>query len=528
MDKNREHKKDLLYNVSMYYLKSFNKEKRALSFVNTPFFEGNVIFGLDIKNKMRPLSFNKIQKNKAIDPVDPRLFKKLLFSNENQFIAFSNQSTFDELSPVLEMLTNFQFDEDKIIKLTLCNSCLDKSKFTLLEGRSTSISHKDQKICPDCALKIVLRRASSIGIIPRDNISPKLKNFFNHMLYKFKDVEKIIKAFTTDFNPSANKVITLYDIEKNPTISKKYLDYKIDRLDVPSKFKDILLKDIKISTLLPIQAISVENGLISEKKNQLIMAPTSGGKTLIGELSGISKVLENKNLKMLYLVPIVALANIRTNEFTTKYKRLNLKIVKRIGESILDKNRNDNLEELKDADIIIATYEAIDFILRSGNKNKLGNIGTIVIDEIQTLIDPDRGFLLDGFIARLKTIFQGGQYLYLSATIGEPETLAKKLNCMLIRYNNRPVPIERHLLLCLNNLQKEKYIVNLIRSTFSNKSKYGYRGQSIVFTNTRKKCESIVNNLKNKGINVRAYHSGLTHEERKIVELEFQSQKIMG
>ncbi len=512
----------------MYYIKSFNKKKRKFSFVSTPFFEGNVIFGLDIKEKMRPLSFNKIQKNTAIDPIDPRLFNKFLLSGENQFIAFSNQSRPEELSPIFQMLENFQVNEERIIKLTMCHSCIEINRFTLLEDRNTAISYKNSKICIDCALKIVLSQASSIGLVPRENISPKLKNFFIHMLHRHKDVKKIIKSFTPSFDPTTNKANTLYDIEINPPISRKYLDYRMDHLNLPKEFKEVLLNDNKIVKLLPIQALSVENGLLSSKKNQLIMAPTSGGKTLIGELSGISTVLEDKNLKMLYLVPIVALANIRTDEFYKKYKRLNLKIIKRIGESILNKNHLDNIEELNDANIVVATFEAIDFILRSGNLQKLGNIGTIIIDEIQTLIEPERGFLLDGFIARLKSVFPEAQFLYLSATIGEPHVLARKLDCSLIRYNNRPVPIERHILLCLNELQKEKFIANLVSASFSQKSKFGFRGQSIIFTNTRKRCEAIAQNLEFKGIKVRAYHSGLTNEERKNVELEFQTQKIAG
>jgi helicase len=231
---------------------------------------------------------------------------------------------------------------------------------------------------------------------------------------------------------------------------------------------------------------------------------------------------------MLYLVPIVALANIRTEEFIKKYKPLNLNIVKKIGEELLEKRETKGLEDLIDAEIIIATYEAIDYILRSGHREQLGDIGTIIIDEIQVLIDYDRGFLLDGLIARLKTLYKKTQFLYLSATVGEPESLAKKLGCILIRYNNRPVPIERHLIICLNESIKHRNISELIKAAFTSKSQYGYKGQSIVFTNTRKKCEALTAYLQNKGIKVRAYHSGLTNEERKVIEMEFQTQNIAG
>ncbi|TFG23516.1 MAG: DEAD/DEAH box helicase [Promethearchaeota archaeon] len=528
IDKDRKEKKELAFHVNFFYLKSFKDENHTFKYVREPFFRGLVIFGLDIKNKMRPLKFSKIEKDYTMIPVNPRLFKKFVFAKENEFIAFSAKTDQSEFAPILEMLQNFQYNKNKIITLTFCESCLDKKRFNLLNKKAQVISFKNQIICSECALDVVLNNIKMTGLIPSETkISPKLKNFFKHLILKFRNVSKVLSAFKSDFNPVLNKDITLYDVEKTPAISKKYLNYKVSKLDIPLAFKKIL-ESIHISTLLPIQAISIEKGLLSDYNDQLLMAPTSGGKTLVGELAGISKLLKNKNLKMLYLVPIVALANIRTDEFKTKYKPLNIKIVKKVGESLLEKKEEDIGEDLFDAHIIIATYEAIDFILRSGNKDQIGAIGTIIVDEIQTLIDPDRGYLLDGFIARLKVLYKEAQFLYLSATVGEPELLARKLGCTLIRYNNRPVPIERHLLINLTENIKHKNIAKLVRAAFSQKSKFGFKGQSIVFTNTRKKCDALTAYLQNKGINMRSYHSGLTNEERKLIEIEFKSQRIAG
>ena len=528
LDKNLEQKRDLLFNVNFFYLKLFKDKSSKFSYVNKPFFRGTVVFGLDIKNKMRPLKFNKIDKDGIANPVNPKLFKKFLLAEQNKFIAFSKQTNVKEFTPIMEMLENFQIDKNKISSLTFCKSCLDESKFTLLNKGSQIQSYKKDIICSECALDSVLKQVKLTGLISTDDrISPKLKNFFNHMILKFKNVRKVLSAFKPDFNPVTNKEITLYDIEEKPSISKKYLNYNMKDIDIPSNFKTVL-ESQQISTLLPIQVMSIEKGLLSEYNDQLIMAPTSGGKTLIGELAGISKILRNKRPKMLYLVPIVALANIRTDEFSKKYKPLQLKIVKKVGESLFDKKEEKDKGKLKKADIIIATYEAIDYLLRSGNKEEIGEIGTIIIDEIQTLIDLDRGYLLDGFISRLKSLFKDSQYLYLSATIGEPASLAEKLNCILIQYNNRPVPIERHLILCLNETKKHKNISKLVKAAYFKKSVYGFKGQTIIFTNTRKKCETLTAYLQNRGIKAASYHSGLTNEERKIIENKFLKQQIAG
>jgi len=525
-DKNRDHKKEMLFNINFFYLKSFKKKQFTFSYVNEPFFRGTAIFGLDFRNKIRPLNFNKIEKDGSSQPINPRLLRKFILSDKNKFIAFSSQTPSQDVLPVKEMLKGFQYNTESIISLTLCNSCMEKHRFTLLNQNLQIKSYKDQTICSECAFDIVLNRIKLTGLLSQEKISPKLKNFILHLIFKFRDIKKVLEAFRPDFDPITNREITLYDIEKTPSISKKYLNQKIEDLEIPLSFKNILTS-LKLQTLLPIQAISIEKGLLTERKNQLIMAPTSGGKTLVGELAGISNVVNDRNAKLLYLVPIVALANIRTEEFKEKYNAIGLKIIKRVGESLFGKKDDDDIEDLVNAHVIIATYESIDYILRSGKKELLGNLGTIIIDEIQTLIDSERGFILDGLISRLKTQFNS-QFLYLSATLGEPELLAVKLNCELIKYNNRPVPIERHLLLCQNEAHKQKYISRLIRAAFSMKSEYGFKGQSIVFTNTRKKCESISAYLQKKGINVLAYHSGLTNEERKVIEERFQSQRIYG
>lgn len=523
-DKNWDNKKELSFNVNFFYLKSFKKKNQTYSYIKQPFFRGVVLFGLDFKDKIRPVSFSKLENDGNLEPINPRLLKNFLIDKKNKFIAFSSQTKPEDFTTIKEMLKNLQYDQDNIVNMTFCKTCLDNKKFTILNEKSKIKSLRHQFICSDCALNVVVKQSQVAGLISSGKLNPKLKNFFTHLILKFRDLNRILNSFKADFNPVKNKEMTLYDIEKNPPISKKYLNYKIDNLEIPKEFK-VLLKSLKIMRLLPIQAISVETGLLNEQKSQLVMAPTSAGKTLIGELAGVSRVLKDKR-KLLYLVPIRALANLRTEEFKNKYKPLNLQIVKKIGESILEKKETEDLEELDKADIIIATYEAIDYILRSGNKNNLGSIGTIIIDEIQTLSDQERGFILDGLIARLKSIFNGVQYLYLSATIGEPEALAKTLDCVLINYNNRPVPIERHLILCLNEAIKLKNITKLVRSAYLETSTYGFKGQSIIFTNSRKKCESLTTYLQNKGLRVRSYHSGLTNEERLIIERQFQNQTI--
>ncbi|MHA2181607.1 MAG: hypothetical protein ACXAAH_09305, partial [Promethearchaeota archaeon] len=179
-NRRRESEKD--FNVNFFYIKKFREDNLTFSYINEPFFRGNVLFGLDFKNKIRPLSFNKIEKDGVISPLNPHLFKQFLVSKQNKFIGFSNQSSPGDFTLVNEMLVSIQFDEKKIVKLAFCKSCLDSQKFTILNQNNQIISFKNQILCPECAYEIVLREGKMRGLITQERISPKLKNFFMHML----------------------------------------------------------------------------------------------------------------------------------------------------------------------------------------------------------------------------------------------------------------------------------------------------------------------------------------------------------
>ncbi|MFX1325603.1 MAG: hypothetical protein ACFE8N_11650, partial [Promethearchaeota archaeon] len=281
--------RELRFNVNFFYLKKFKEELFTFSYINEPFFRGTVLFGLDFKNKIRPLSFDKIDKDGVVSPINPHLFKQFLLSTNNKFIAFSNQSS--KHSPAInEMLSSFQFDKNKIINLTFCTSCLDSQKFNILDGPFQIKSFKNRILCAECAYKVILSGLKSSGLFTQERINPKLKNFFIHMILKFKDVRKVLKAFNADFNPVKNREITLYDIEEKPTIGKKYLNQKIGDLKIHQSFKDILI-NMNIHFLLPIQAISIEKGLLNEHSNQLIMAPYFWWENTSRGISRYSKTL---------------------------------------------------------------------------------------------------------------------------------------------------------------------------------------------------------------------------------------------
>ena len=138
----------------------------------------------------------------------------------------------------------------------------------------------------------------------------------------------------------------------------------------------------RFDDLLPVQSLAVEHG-VTEGRDQLVVSATATGKTLVGEMAGLDRVLDGKG-KMLFLVPLVALANQKYESFQDRYGEM-VDVSLRVGASRI----NDEGGRFDPgADVIVGTYEGIDHALRTGKD--LGNVGTVVIDEVHTLGEGER------------------------------------------------------------------------------------------------------------------------------------------
>ncbi len=421
-----------------------------------------------------------------------RLADKILIAEGNE----ESEAGFKEL------LSAYQLDYGYT---NPCRLCMNAGRYTLLN--SDPIRFHNEQICQECATKELLREAISL------KIGKHGQERLVKILLATGNLDKVLAMLSPDKLDSG---LTRYD-----TIEAGKVESSVRVKDLPlhPELKKILLT--RLDELLPVQALSVKAGLL-EGKNQLIVSATATGKTLVGELAGIQNILGTpyfntgaKRGKMLYLVPLVALANQKYGDFTKRYSSLGATSL-RVGTSRIIKDSR-GIRTTLSSDIIVGTYEGLDFIIRSGNKNSLGNVGTVVIDEVHMLEDKERGHRLDGLIARLKFIAPNAQFIYLSATVGKPQWLAEKLGAALIEFEERPVPIERHLIFA-PEYEKKRLIEKLARQEYDKKSSKGFRGQTIVFTNSRRNCEVLA-----KGLLIKAmpYHAGLSYHERKKVEEKF-------
>lgn len=191
----------------------------------------------------------------------------------------------------------------------------------------------------------------------------------------------------------------------------------------------------RIKTLRPAQHKAIDAGIF-EDKNLLICTPTASGKTLVAELAIMNALFHDRG-KCVYIVPLRALAS-EKYEFFKKMHEFKTAI------SSGDIDSDDSY--LEKYDLIITTSEKFDSLIRHKAK-WLSKVKVVIVDEIHLLNDSSRGPTLEIIITILKQELKKMQLIGLSATIGNPEDLARWLDAELIIDNWRPVKLHKGIML---------------------------------------------------------------------------------
>lgn len=170
-------------------------------------------------------------------------------------------------------------------------------------------------------------------------------------------------------------------------------------------------------------------------------APTSSGKTMLGELAAIRGALNRR--RALFLMPLKALVNDKLRQFQRVYGPFGIRTIEATGET-------DDLTPLLRGqyDIALLTYEKFTAIALT-HPYVLEQVGTIVIDEVQMIADPSRGANLEFILTLLCMRRRDGlepQLIALSAVIGDTNGLERWLDARLLRRVERPVPLDEGVL----------------------------------------------------------------------------------
>lgn len=320
-----------------------------------------------------------------------------------------------------------------------------------------------------------------------------------------------------------------------------------------------LMKLFGYTKLYPPQELALAKGVV-EGKNLLIATPTASGKTLTAMMAGIA-VLE-RGLKVVYLTPLRALASEKYHDFKLleKYPLNGRRIRVRVASGDYDSAGRG----LSDADIIVATNEKMDSLLRQ-RIGWLQDVGLFISDEFHLLSDPERGPTLEMLLTKIRIKYSKAQILSLSATVANSRELADWLDCELVESSWRPTKLIEGIfedgLVTMND--GSQYSINTTTKSTAPIDVaidcISRGGQSLIFAETRRRCVSIAlrasetvhrllekkdvalaaaacSNLLRRGDEtdltlalakliskgVAFHHAGLSHESRALVESAYK------
>jgi len=258
------------------------------------------------------------------------------------------------------------------------------------------------------------------------------------------------------------------------------------------------LRETGVESLYPPQAAAVEAGL-TEGRNLVASVPTASGKTLIAELAMLSAIADGGTA--LYVVPLRALASEKAAEFE-RWEDLGFDVAVSTG------NYEESGEWLASADVVVATSEKVDSLVRNGAP-WLENLRCVVADEVHLVDDASRGPTLEVTLAKLRRINPGLQVVALSATVGNADEVADWLDADLVASEWRPIDLRTgvhygNAITFADGDQREVRVENGQKQTAAlvddalrdDHAEYG-RGSSLVFVNSRRNAEAAARRLGN-------------------------------
>jgi helicase len=208
----------------------------------------------------------------------------------------------------------------------------------------------------------------------------------------------------------------------------------------PAALLDAWAKAIPSLNALQIAAVN-EYGLL-DGEHLVVSAPTSSGKTMIGELAALKMVLARR--RAIFLLPLKALVADKRRHFQRVYDAFGVRTFEATGDT-------DDIGPLLRGkyDIALLTYEKFAGIALAF-PHVLEQAGVVVVDEAQMIADKGRGANLE-FLLTLVRMRRGvgiePQIIALSAVIGDTNGFEDWLGARLLRRSERPVPLDEGLLL---------------------------------------------------------------------------------
>lgn len=190
----------------------------------------------------------------------------------------------------------------------------------------------------------------------------------------------------------------------------------------------------QVEQLTEIQEKAVRAGLLDGHQNVLAVAPTSSGKTFIGEVAATKSALSHRR-HAIFIVPYRALAEEQFELFRRRYGSL-LSVV------IATSDHSEHNADIRagNFNLAVMTYESlIGFIVH--DRSILDRCTALIVDEVQVISDPERGPRLEMLLTEALLAPQPPQIVALSASLDDVAGFDRWLNARLVASSERPVPL---------------------------------------------------------------------------------------
>ena len=263
----------------------------------------------------------------------------------------------------------------------------------------------------------------------------------------------------------------------------------------------------------------------SDRKSQLLIAPTGSGKTLSGFLPTLIELdrVNFSGLHTVYVSPLKALAaDIKRNlMIPIEEMGLNIKVEDRTGDTTAKTKRRQRIDPPQ---ILLTTPESLALLISFPEANALfANLERIIIDEIHALVENKRGHQLLLAISRLQSISKNLRKLGLSATVDHPQEIAGFIsendnNCPIIFAEPGPDPNISMLHTTASPPWSGAGATYAVPDVLEQISKHK---TTLIFHNTRAQAEIFFHNLwlnNQDNLPVAIHHGSLDLAQRKRVE----------
>ncbi|KAH0554790.1 helicase POLQ-like isoform X2 [Cotesia glomerata] len=449
------------------------------------------------------------------------------------------------------MLEDFQWNETSWIDNTIISQSKSfDSKFNNSIGNFTrSISINKMKCDSDEGTTFDQNKLNQIEIMENDELVVQNLEFS-----LFDDKNQELEEAKSSQNDN-NENTSFYGLSKNV---------------------ELLIKQTKnITNLYDWQDECLR--AVDNRKNLIYALPTSGGKTLVAEILMLKEILCHKK-NVIFVLPYVAIVQEKIQTLSPFAIQLGFLLEEYAGS----KGQYPPIKRRRKNTIFICTIEKASGLLNSLiETDRLDEIGLVVVDELHSLGENSgRGATLEGFLTKLIFIDKSIQIIGMSATIGNLNEIAEFLKADLYTKNFRPVELEEYVM-CNDQLWQvdleiddtlrlKKRVAQSYSETASklDPDKIGGlvmevvpKQNCLIFCASRKNCENVsllmtkvlcrslmeynkteklklLSNLKDEDqhicpilletikYGVAYHHSGLTNDERRLLEEAFKDNVI--